>query len=339
MAFNDYESALYDRVELNQKIEKAPEPQKSQLRQEGAALDQTVVKRGKDLDAALDNIKKYYPHNALIEKRIHDFQDYKNQSEKQILTSTNSEWDFSFLNLQIGVTKAIDKAETGYEDPMEAENQKIMASVPAAEEALKKHPNDKKLCTVMQQVLVKNPQITAQQIAFFNVGNQYCPRYYADPAAWGEWGIKARPATPTPSKRPASPVEKTNEEKGNQGNAKQVALNQKYGSLPYPQYYNQYVLPLIPKAIETLKNPQQNKDKCLIGYLNAGPRNPEKDAERAAYTQVGKQYCPPNTIERGFNGTGVMCLAYCDVLCPEGMACDCVERCKKTPGVLFKSNP
>jgi hypothetical protein len=198
-AFSQYEEVLFDRIELNLKIEKAPEPQKSQLRQEAPALDKKIAESTKELDKALDKIKKYYPHNGLLEKRIHAFQTWKNQSEKQIVQSTSSDWDLPFLKLQIGVAKAIDKAQTGYEDPAQAENDKIMALVPAAEQALKKHPNDKKLCTVMQQPLNSlhpNLRLTAQQIAFFNVGDQYCSRYYADPTTWGGWGTKARVITP-----------------------------------------------------------------------------------------------------------------------------------------------
>ena len=329
-AFSEYEFVLFDRIELNEKIEKSPESQKTQLRQEASSLDKKVAQRAKDLDTALDKVKKYYPHDVLIKKRIHDFQEWKSQSEKKILQSANSDWDLPFLKLQIGVTKALDKAETGYEEPATAENEKIMSLVPAAE--------DKKLCTVMQQPLAKDALFEAQQIAFFNVGNQYCSHYYSDSTAWGGWGTKSRIIIPTPSsqERPAYPSEKPNDEEWTKNHPKEVSLNEKYGSLPYAQYYNQYVSPLIPKAIETLKNPKENKNICLTGSLSGGPRDPEKDAARAAYVQSGKQYCPPNEIQQGYYGTGVMCLKYCDVLCAEGMTCDCVERCKQTPGVLFK---
>lgn len=324
-AFSQYEDVLFDRMELNQKIEKAPEDQKAQLRQEIPALDKKMEKRTKELDAAFSKIKKYYPHNALIEERIHAFQKWRSQSKKQVMQSIHSDWDLPFLKLQMGVTRAIDKAQTGYEDPTQAENDKIMSLVPAAEQALKKHPNDKELCTVMQQPLnplSHNLRLTAQQIAFFNVGDQYCPRYYADSAAWGGWGTKARVMMPMPSfpGRPAYPAEKLTDEEWNKG---------------HPE---QYVLPLIPNAIEVLKNPKKNEDICVAGALSAGPRNPEQDAKRAAFVQMGKKYCPANTLEQGYYATGVACLMICDGLCPEGMVCDCVERCKKTPGVLFKED-
>lgn len=343
-AFSNYESALFNRIDLNKKIEKASEQQKSQLLQEAPNLDKKVAESAKDLDTALTKIKKYYSKNALVEKRIEAFQEWKNQSEKQIVQSTNSDWDLPFLNLYIGVNRAINKAETGYEDPTKAENEKIMSLVPAAEQALKNHPNDKKLCTVMQQPLYsldRNLRLSAQQIAFMNVGDQYCSHYYTDRAAWGVWGMKSRVATPpTPSaeERPAYPTAKTIEEKPSTNNIED-SNNQKYGSLPYSQYYNQYVIPLIPKFIETLKNPKENTNMCMTASWSTGARNPERDAARAAYVQAGKQYCPPDTTERGYYTTGVPCLIFCDALCAEGSACDCVERCKQTPGVLFKDNP
>lgn len=43
----------------------------------------------------------------------------------------------------------------------------------------------------MQKPLDRTVQLTAQQIAFLNVGDQYCSHYYTDPKAWDEWGIKA----------------------------------------------------------------------------------------------------------------------------------------------------
>ncbi len=188
----------------------------------------------------------------------------------------------------------------------------------------------------MQQPLARNSHLAAQQIAFFNIGDQYCSRYYADPAAWGEWGIQAQIATHILTQgRPAYPAAETTEKTVDR---EEVELNKKYGTLVYSQYYAQYVSPEIPKAIEILKNSKQNQELCLTATLSSGPRNPERDAARAAYVQVGKQYCPSNSIQLGYYGTGVNCLMYCDALCTEGMTCDCVERCKKTPGILFKDD-
>lgn len=110
-------------------------------------------------------------------------------------------------------------------------------------------------------------------------------------------------------------MEKPNNEEWIKSHPKEVFLNQKYGSLPYSQYYNQYVLPLIPKAIEILKNAKKSGNICLIGSLNTGPRNPEKDAERAAFVQAGEKYYPPGALAQGFYATGVVCLTYCDWLC------------------------
>ncbi len=41
-----------------------------------------------------------------------------------------------------------------------------MSLVPKAEQELKNHPNDKKLCNVTQKPLGANPKLEAQQIAF-----------------------------------------------------------------------------------------------------------------------------------------------------------------------------
>lgn len=193
-AFNQYGFTLSDLITLNQKIEKAPGPLKAALRQDLTLLQKKFERSSKDLDKALDRIQKYYPFNGLIKKRIQAVEAWKKQSEKQLMVSTDYEWNLSFLKLQMGVNKALDKAETGYEDPTKAKFEKIMSLVPAAEKALKKHPNDQKLCTVMQQpldVVTNDPHPTAQQIAFFNVGNQYCTHYYADPEAWGNGGAEA----------------------------------------------------------------------------------------------------------------------------------------------------
>lgn len=336
-AFSNYEDSLFDRIALNQNIKKAQEPQKSELNQQITTLEKQLAEREKNLDMTLSQVKKNYHNNALINERIHAFEEWKNQSEEEIITSTTYDsWHLKFLNLQMGITRAIDKAKTGYEDPTAAKNQQILASVPAAEEDLRKHPNDKKLCTVMQQPLADNSHLAAQQIAFFNIGDHYCSHYYADPTAWGEWGKQAQVATHiSTQERPAYPTAETAEKTSD---TKEAEMNKKYGALPYSKYYTQYVLPRIAKALEILKNSQQNQNICLTASLSTGPRNPEKDAARAAYVQAGKQYCPSNTIQEGYYGTGVTCLAYCDVLCSKGMTCDCVERCKKTRGILFKDD-
>ncbi len=336
-AFNQYEDKLFARTALNKKIQQANDAQKSTLLQEIPTLEKNLATQSKALDSALAQVNKYYPSDSLLNKRIAAFQTWKNQSEAKISASTDNLWDLTFLKLQIGIDNAIDKAETGYEHPVEARNQKIMSLVPAAEEALKKHPNDQRLCTVMQQPLAANPRLTAQQIAFFNLGDQYCPKYYANPASWGGWGTQARVVVPIPSLegRMAYPEEKAATAKTDEESA---SLNQKYGSLPYPQYYRDYVLPQIPQAIQKFQDPKQNVNLCFTSSLISGPRNPEQDALRIAFLQVGKQYCSSEALKQDYYTTGVFCLTYCEFLCSPGMTCDCVERCKKTPGVLFKDN-
>ncbi len=335
-AFSEYEDILFDRTELNKKIQQATDVQKPILQREAPVLEKKLEKRSKDLDNAIKVVKKYYSSDAMLNNRLDNFKAWKDQNEAKISASTDNKWDLPFLNLQIGISNAIDKAETGYENPKEAENQKVMSLVSKAEEALKKHPNDQHLCTVMQQPLAANPKLTVQQIAFMNVGNRYCPNYYMDTSAWGGWGAKARIFTPTPSLegREAYPEEKAIPEKN--ANKEEAFLNQKYGSLPYPEYYFRYVAPRLPGAVQKFQDTKQNANLCLTGAYVGGPRNPDRDALRAAFTQVGKQYCRADLIQKGYYGTGVFCLTYCDVMCSTGMVCDCVERCKLTPGVLFK---
>ncbi len=137
-AFLQYEDSLFDRIKLNQNIQKVQEPQKSELNRQIPVLEKQLAEREKNLDKTLSQVKKSYPNNALINERIHAFEDWKNQSEKET-TASNADalWHLKFLNLQMGITRAIDKAETGYEDPTAAENDKIMALVPGAEQALK----------------------------------------------------------------------------------------------------------------------------------------------------------------------------------------------------------
>ncbi len=93
---------------------------------------------------------------------------------------------------------------------------------------------------------------------------------------------------------------------------------------------------IIPQATQEFKNTQTNLNLCMTSEQISGPRNPKKDAERAAYLQGGQNHCLYREIKQNYYKTGVSCLRWCDTLCAQGMTCDCVERCKQTPGVLFK---
>lgn len=105
-------------------------------------------------------------------------------------SSDNDEWHLTFSNFVLSLYPAAHEGESGSENPTEVENQKILSLVPEAEQELKKHPNDKKLCNVMQKPLGAHSKLEAQQIAFFNVGSQNCSQYYDKPESWGDWAKK-----------------------------------------------------------------------------------------------------------------------------------------------------
>ena len=327
--FFDYEDTLFSITEINQKIEHADtKKEQAPLQQQKNELLKKLQMTGSELNTALSNTQKYY--NPIVVKRIEAFQLWKKENEEKIITQNENKWDANFLNLQVAITKAITKEDTGFEEVGEAENHKIMSFVPEAIKKLKSHPNDINLCTVMQQSIHQDPKTTASQIAFFEVGAKYCSQYYSDRTTWGLWGVKNDVKTPSAPK-------KTNDPEMTQIYQKEYALNKQYGSIPYPVYYTHSVMPLIPQALNTLQNSKENVDVCMRQGRYSGPRDPKQDALRAAFVQIGKNYCKSNLKIAGYYATGVFCLTYCDLLCQPGMVCDCVERCKQTPGVLFKN--
>jgi hypothetical protein len=71
-AFSDYEDVLFERTELNKKIQKVTDTQKSSLLQEIPVVEKKLAKKSETLDSALAKIKTYYHSNALLNKRIND---------------------------------------------------------------------------------------------------------------------------------------------------------------------------------------------------------------------------------------------------------------------------
>lgn len=75
------------------------------------------------------------------------------------------------------------------------------------------------------------------------------------------------------------------------------AANEKYGELTYAEYYQKYLLPLIPKykaqlASENFSSTENHLTRCDPNYLPVvNFRDPEVDAKTAAYVEYSYKYC------------------------------------------------
>lgn len=184
---------------------------------------------------------------------------------------------------------------------------------PFAKAALKEKPNDPTLCTAMQKPIdLNNPNLSAKQIAYIDIGNQYCNKYYNKASNWGEYSKTDHQAT----------------------------SKSKLDDLSYKEYYNEYVLPNVPNALALFQDTKHNQFICNSkGLTNRGDRNPKEDALRVAYRDSGDQYCSPlSSIEKNnFYYTGLFCFVQIEYFCTNSSNnCDVVERCTSKNGAIIK---
>lgn len=187
----------------------------------------------------------------------------------------------------------------------------IMQLVPKAKENLIAHANDPKLCKIANNALNRGgPKKVAAQIAFIELGSQYCSDYYNKTSSWGNSNGIA----------PSHYVKTENP----------------YYKLNYKKYYHQYVLPLVPNVIEDLqgRKPYLHFWCHRKGIMNYSDRDPLLDAWRAAYQIHGEILCKKELElpleDKNYFNTGIFCMVRIDMVCTNPNGCDAVQRCKRT---------
>ncbi len=301
-------------------------------------IKQAFEKDNPDLNRLLDWAKATYP--PFVKRDVIALITWKKQFEQAlpIKLKIGRKTAYHYTETQVEKFKILRKnllnalnQSSGNQNEFDHRKKAIMALVPDAIRAMKRHPNNKKLCAMMQRFGKTNsPRDIAIQIAFMRIGNRYCASYYHQRAYWPKLsGLKEQleffPVLTRATMESKKPLQK------------RILSPNPYRHLSYNAYYKKYVLPLIPKAIQQWKT----QDQLLFSCINrnySGARNPWKDAKRVAYLKLYHQHCPYHlkNLTDDFNRTPVVCLQHCTLDCDTGEQCDCIERCKDTPGILFQ---
>jgi len=221
-------------------------------------------------------------------------------------------WENTFNSYQTKLFNEL-RQITGYYNITDIKEALIVQDVPKAKAALKAHPNDPKLCMVMNQLdKDRKPEMVAKQIAFIDVGNQYCTDYYHRSEAWGITQASSQGIS---------------------------GAKNKYARLSYAKYYHGYVIPLVPDALKKFEDKNNNQFICAIQGIWKGARDPMRDAIRVAYRGQGKHYCPKLTPvqEKDYLRTSYACVVINQYFCDQPNHCDVFERCKPMNGILFKN--
>lgn len=310
--FTDYFLAANDLFDLKFQLAKVDitEPTRKKLLNQMPKTYDTIKSTNRALDKVLHQAIKHY--GEPVKPDLEKFMDWKNSVDiNRIPYDKNYVWGSKFNNFQEKIYHQL-RRSTGIYNIGSVDDAYIMQVLPEAKEALKKNPNDPKLCTVMQELEEKpGPETIAKMIAFVDIGAQYCNKYYHKRFAWG--------------------ITSSKQEK--------VSAKNKYANLPYVEYYQKYVLPMVPAAIKRFKNKEENGLICKTQGLLGASREPERDAMRVAYRGEGKHYCPKLTSleQKNYMNTSYVCIMVNKFFCVDPHQCDAFERCKPMNGVLFSN--
>lgn len=309
--FNNYYWAVNSLFDLKYELEKKnlTEAERVTLNKKLLEIKRNIQKTNLALEQKLKETIKHYGDS--VKPSIDAFINWENSVDVyQISHQDSHTWAAKYSELQNDIYHHLRKA-SNYYNISNQRDAHIMQLLPEAEAKLKNNPNDPDLCTVMKDFAThSSPEKVAQRMAFIRLGSQYCDKYYHKRSAWGAKPFDAK--------------------------AIQNAKN-KYDKLPYAVYYEQYVLPEVPKALEMFKNRNDNADICDRRGVWTGDRNPEKDALRVAYRSEGKQYCPTlsELEQKNYLSTDYFCMVFINQICNEEGGCDVFERCKPNNGILF----
>lgn len=256
------------------------------------------------------NMQKF---NDNVHRQIPPFMQWKKYTDQRIQSLNDDDhpvWSDRYEQYHEKLENAIDEA-TGTNQTTK-KHAEVMGYVSISEFNLKSHANDPKLCTVMRQFdKTEDPKKIAEQIAFMNIGSVYCDQYYTKKSAWGD--LTALPKSHIKNDSP-------------------------YDQLLYVTYYEKYVKPKVAEAIRQYRDTKNNDSICHVHGINTAPtRDPESDALREAYLQVGQQYCSLKSQRKSsYFDTPIFCMKYADYFASGSNKQDLIERCKLTPGVLFR---
>ncbi len=118
-AFTEYEDTLIIRTKLNKDISQASGAQKAELINKVPTSDQKLAADSKELDNALEKVKKYYPNEILLKNRIDQFEIWKKQSEAKIAASADTrEWLLTYIDKMTGIKKALEEIVVSSKDSM-----------------------------------------------------------------------------------------------------------------------------------------------------------------------------------------------------------------------------
>lgn len=287
---------------------------KDRTSDEKKALKKNVRKSHEALDKALKiAINKY---GESLKLPINNFIEWDKQiSINKITAKENySAWRKQFNKKAQPIINELRKV-TGIYNIDNPKYARVMLSLPDAKINLQNHPNNPKLCTIMRKYPTNSDEkIIAKQIAFIDLGEKYCNNYYHERSNWGNIAY-----TDTPKE-----------------DSKII-----YDKLTYNDYYQQYILPEIPNALEKLRNKSQNSSWCAFqGLTQNKTREPKADAMRFAYRSEGNKDCPSDELpnERDYMNTNYACIDVKSWFCrlAKGRPCDILERCKPANDILFK---
>ncbi len=294
-------------------------------------LQQLLQQTSQQLIQAIQQSSNAFPKDPVIQRFVQDYIDLISQTNKTLL-QPNTPSLTTVYTKQVEQLKAKQRLLLTLLIPQINRDDDDVGALTIqlltyAEETLKKHPNNTDYCIVLTQTInplappsIKKAILIAKKMAFIRVGARYCPQYYGKLSAWGGKSLKKR--APIVGNKTVSDLPKQ---------------YQKYYGMSYQKYFEKFVQPLVPKIMVTLKNPKKNKDYCEGRGYFASYRNPLQDAVRQAYILKGKQYCSQKLLKPSPLINGVECLSNCKYLGVLGYPLDCVEKCKDTPGVLFKN--
>lgn len=311
--FTDYYLAVTDLTSAKFRLHKKDltDQQRDAIKSGLPKIKMRIENTSAELDIILNEAIQHYGDG--VKPSIEEFTAWKNSINVNKLSTNDDEyiWERQFRNMKYKIYNQLRKV-SGYYNIENVRHALVMHLLPGAKETLRNNPNDPKLCTVMKKFeKTKEPQSIAQQIAFIDIGETYCDQYYHQRSAWGITQIDSK---------------------------KVKSSENKYENLSYTVYYEQYVLPLVPKATKELKNKEENSYICREEGIWSGERNPKQDALRVAYRNEGHNHCPTLTPleQKNYMDTSYVCIVVNEFFCDGANRCDVFERCKPTNGVLFK---
>ena len=294
-------------ISMNNYFDSVNYPQATELKSSTAL--KKLHKNGRNLIIKLRNADHHY-RNSLLSAEIKNFLNWFPKFEKQLGNwgSVARQDKFDWLKFSKEYQNKTDTIRdtlrhiVGFSDIDDKQNALTMLLVASSVNQLKNKIDSADLCLVMRNT-ASNSQVRAQQIAFMEFGNKYCPSYYNKLASWvgGDFAQNT------------------------------IFDKSKYDSLSYSEYYNKYVLPAVPEALSSLDKEDWEYRICgLRRGVEYGPRNPKKDALRVIWRKYHTERCPKITKAPTFSESPLMCLVLGEILGNK----DLFDRCKLTDGVL-----